>query len=375
MLKRFVVLGLLSLLLGVSFASAQELQEERFLHTFIPNIQFAPTYVTIEQGYFVNAGINVTVEYLNEPDVVDLVATGQSNFGIVSGEQVILAGSQGRPITYVYNWFQKYPIAIVTSDAYDIESPADLVGQTVGVPGRFGATYSGLLAFLAANGLSEADIQVQEIGFNAPEVFCLGQVQASTIYVNNEPLQIQNLADADECGDTTQVRVFPVADSVNLVSNGIITNNALIADNSETVSTFISAFHQGLVDTINNPARAYLLSLAHVENLPITDELQADLEELAIAQDELLALNPTREQVAEARLAMQAVLHEKYDAQTLLQFDVLIATIELWDAEEIGMNQPEAWDNMLATLISMNLPVDEVDVTTLYTNDFVPAVE
>jgi NitT/TauT family transport system substrate-binding protein len=375
MLKRFVVLGVLSLLLGVSFASAQELQEERFLHTFIPNIQFAPTYVTIEQGYFVNAGINVTVEYLNEPDVVDLVATGQSNFGIVSGEQVILAGSQGRPITYVYNWFQKYPIAIVTSDAYDIESPADLVGQTVGVPGRFGATYSGLLAFLAANGLSEADIQVQEIGFNAPEVFCLGQVQASTIYVNNEPLQIQNLADADECGDTTQVRVFPVADSVNLVSNGIITNNALIADNSETVSTFISAFHQGLVDTINNPARAYLLSLAHVENLPITDELQADLEELAIAQDELLALNPTREQVAEARLAMQAVLHEKYDAQTLLQFDVLIATIELWDAEEIGMNQPEAWDNMLATLISMNLPVDEVDVTTLYTNDFVPAVE
>jgi NitT/TauT family transport system substrate-binding protein len=375
MLKRFVVLGVLGLLLGVSFASAQELQEERFLHTFIPNIQFAPTYVTIEQGYFVNAGINVTVEYLNEPDVVDLVATGQSNFGIVSGEQVILAGSQGRPITYVYNWFQKYPIAIVTSDAYDIESPADLVGQTVGVPGRFGATYSGLLAFLAANGLSEADIQVQEIGFNAPEVFCLGQVQASTIYVNNEPLQIQNLADADECGDTTQVRVFPVADSVNLVSNGIITNNALIADNSETVSTFISAFHQGLVDTINNPARAYLLSLAHVENLPITDELQADLEELAIAQDELLALNPTREQVAEARLAMQAVLHEKYDAQTLLQFDVLIATIELWDAEEIGMNQPEAWDNMLATLISMNLPVDEVDVTTLYTNDFVPAVE
>src|SRR4051812_19719196 len=82
---------LLSLTLIVG---AQEPQPERFLLTFIPNIQFSPMYVSIEQGYFSEAGYDVSLEYLNEPDVIDLVAAGQVHFGVASGEQVILANAR-----------------------------------------------------------------------------------------------------------------------------------------------------------------------------------------------------------------------------------------------------------------------------------------
>ena len=97
MIKRIVIVLLFSVVVyGVSIAQ-DDLEDERFLLTFVPNIQFSPLYVAIEQGYAEDAGYNLTIEYLNEPDVVDLVAAGQANFGMVSGEQVITAVSRQRP--------------------------------------------------------------------------------------------------------------------------------------------------------------------------------------------------------------------------------------------------------------------------------------
>ena len=64
--------------------------------------------------------------------------------------------------------------------AEDGEASLDqLPGMTVGIPGRFGASYSGLTTLLESAGLTEADIELNEIGFNAPEVFCLGAVDAA----------------------------------------------------------------------------------------------------------------------------------------------------------------------------------------------------
>ena len=187
----------------VSSVSAQaELLSERILLTFIPNIQFAPFYVGMVNGHFADQGFEVTLEHLQEPDVLDLVAAGQANFGIVSGEQVILARAQGRDVVYVYEWFQEYPVGIVMVSNDGEADLEDLNGMTVGIPGRFGASYSGLTTLLQSADLSEDDIQLNEIGFNAPDVFCLGVVEAAVVYVNNEPLQIRNRIAADDCGDT-----------------------------------------------------------------------------------------------------------------------------------------------------------------------------
>lgn len=372
-LKRILIATVLTLLLLPSSFAQDGLQEQTLLMTFIPNIQFAPTYVAIEAGYFAEAGFDVSLEYLDEPLVVDLVAADENQFGIVSGEQVILASAQGRPVVYIYEWFQQFPIGIVYSDALEVDSIDDLLDLRFGIPGRFGATYSGFTTLLHSAGIAETDISLEEIGFAAPEVFCVGAVEASVVYVNNEPLQINNRAQQGDCGDVTAVNVLRISEIIDLVSNGIITNQDMIANNPDDVSAFIAAYDAGLALTINNPARAYLLSASFIEGLPLDDDFATMLEELATAQEEFLATEPDREAISESRTEQYNSLAEQFDANTLLQFQVLLESITLWDADQLGFTSADSWSNMQETLLSLGQLESENDLEALYSNDFLPS--
>lgn len=375
-MKRLLIFVLMALLVAAPLANAQENPGAQTLFmTFIPNVQFSPVYVALEKGYFANAGIDLTIEHGDEPLGVDLIAAGERQFGLISGEQLLTARAQERPVVFVYEWFQRYPVGVVTSIDSGIETVADLRGRRVGIPGRFGASYSGLIALLAANGLTEQDIDLQEIGFNAPEVVCIGGVEASTIYVNNEPLQILNRASAGDCGDITDVRVFAVADHADMVSNGIITNEETLATQPELVTGMVGAFDAGLRDVINNPAEAYLLSLPYVESLPISDTLRATLEAAAAEQNEWLAANPdvTRQDIAERRMELNTTLRETFTSDELIQFEVLLASIDLWDADQLGLTEAASWEVTQTTLVQMGfMEAPLADLTAAYTNDFLP---
>lgn len=366
---KFARLMLVVLVAAVVFSvgvSAQSPQDLTFFLTFVPNVQFSPLYVAIDKGYFAEEGLNVTIEHGDEPLGVDLIASNQRQFGMVSGEQVIAARAQGRPVVFVYEWFQSYPVGIVVPVESGITTMAELRGRVVGIPGRFGASYSGLTALLAANDLTEADIQLEEIGFNAPEAICIGRVEAAVVYSNNEPLQIRNRAAAGDCGSVTDVVVIPVADAADMVSNGIVTNEETIANNPELVAAVVRAFDRGLRDVINNPAEAYLISANYVENLPLGEDLPVGLEAFADSQLLWLTLNPTasREEVAEQRAPLNGM--------GLIQLQVLLASIEFWDADQLGISTPESWEATQATLMQMGYVAEPIDLEAAFTNEFVP---
>ncbi len=366
-----------SLLLCASLSAAQtDLAAERILLTFVPNVQFAPFYLGLEHGHFADAGFDIALEHLQEPEVLDLVAVEQANFGIVSGEQVILARAQGRDVVYVFEWFQQYPVGLVFDAAAPISQVADLRGQRVGIPGRFGASYSGLTTLLHSAGLSEDDVEVNEIGFSAPEVFCLGAVDAAIVYINNEPLQMRRLADAGECGAIENVAVIPVSAQVDLVSNGLIVNRALLNDDPAAIARMVSALSAATRLAVTNPSAAYLASLPYVENLPADATLVAALEAAAARQDEFLASEPDRAAIAASRQELWLELTAEFPLDDLTQFKVLLNTIELWDADLLGYSDLSSWESMRDTLALMNFLDDaEQDLEAAFTNQFIVGVD
>lgn len=301
---------------GAGETAPDELQTIRLPMGFIPDPQYAPLYVATDKGYFAEEGLNIEFDYSFETDGIALVGANELPLAIVSGEQAILARSQGLPVVFVTQWWQQYPIAIASKVESGIKTPADLAGRNVGVPGFFGASYVGLVGLLAANGLTLDDIEANEIGFNQLESLLTDQSEAVVVYINNEPVRLADQGVA--------IDVIPVADYANLVANGIITNETTIAENPELVQGFVRALLRGLRDTLDNPDEAYEISKKFVEGL---DDSRRG---------------------------------------------VLEASLPLWVAEPLGVTNPSTWQETQDLLLEMGLldaPVTDLD--QMYTNEFI----
>ncbi|HSR33919.1 MAG TPA: ABC transporter substrate-binding protein, partial [Anaerolineae bacterium] len=216
---------------------------------FIPNVQFAPFYVAVEKGYFAEEGIEIEFDYGWETDLLKLVGGDELQFAIASGDQVILARSQGLPVVYVLNWYRRFPVCVVSVAEAGIRGPSDLVGKQVGTPATYGASYIGWRALLDAVGLKETDVELISIGYTQVAALTEGQVDAAICYAMNEPIQM-------EVGGES-IDIIYVADYANLVSNGLITNDKTVQDRPELAQGMVRAGLRGLAYTLEHPDEAF----------------------------------------------------------------------------------------------------------------------
>jgi NitT/TauT family transport system substrate-binding protein len=286
---------------------------------YIPDIQFAPFYAAVEQGFYRDVGLDIQFDYSFETDGVALVASGELPFALASGDQVLLARAQGLPVVYVAAWFQGYPVAVIAKTSQNIQKPQDLAGKKIGLPGLFGASYVGLRALLAYVGLQESQVTLDSIGYNQVQALATDQEQAVVGYTNNEPIQLR--------AQGYDVSVLPVSDYVQLASNGLITNEQTIANNPELVQNMVNATLRGIRYASTYPEDAYNISLKYVENL------------------------------------------DKADAN--VQRQILDVSIQLWQADTLGESNPTAWENMQNVLLDMGLLTQSLDLSKAYTNEFI----
>ncbi len=230
---------------------------------FTPNVQFAPYYVALEKGYYRDQGLDVTFKHGIVPDLIKLLGQGDQgvNFAVASGDELITARVQGIPVVYVMTWYRQYPIAAASIEGKGpaLKSPTDLKGHTIGVPGPYGATYTGLLALLKAGGLKASDINMKSINFTQVASLAAGQVDVAMVYAANEPVQLKNQG--------MSVNTLLVSDYVKLASNGLATNDKTIKDNPELVRKVVSATLKGIKDTTTDPSAAFEIAVKQVPEI------------------------------------------------------------------------------------------------------------
>src|SRR4029079_4759860 len=113
-------------------------------------------------GYYADAGLEVTIEHKQAPDVQRLVASGDAEFGVADATDVMIARTANIPIKYASTLYQSFPVAIIGAAADAPTDPADLEGRAIGTPGMFGSSWHALLALLDAGGLTADDVTIRE---------------------------------------------------------------------------------------------------------------------------------------------------------------------------------------------------------------------
>lgn len=325
-MKKIVLLMLglaLSLMACASPQSANEagsLRKIKLPMGYIPNIQYAPFYVAVDKGYFAEEGIEIEFDYSFETDGMKLTGAGEIPFTVASGEQVLLARSQGLPVVYTFAWYQQFPISVIAAPELNINEPADLRGKKIGLPGLFGANYIGLEALLFAGGVEPSEVTMDAIGFNQVEAYASGNSDVVVGYAANEPIVLTAQGFA-----LTEMRV---ADYVQLTANGIVTNEETIANEPDLVRGMARALARGMEDAIANPEEAYEITGKFVENLA--------------------------------------------DQDKDVQMQVLKVSSEFWMGERFGFSEPQAWENMNDLLVKMGLIPEPIDLSKAFTNEFVP---
>jgi len=288
---------------------------------YIPNVQFAPLYVAQRKGFYADEGLDVKIEYGFENDFVALAAQGERDFAIASGDQVILARAQDLPITYVMKWYERFPVALMLGPGQPVSSLEELKNRKIGIPGYFGASFVGWKALVYGANLDESAVELEEIGFTQAAAVQQGAVDGAMVYIANEPIQLRNQG--------VEIDVIEISDYVDLVSNGLVVGEKLMADNPGLVQKMVRGSLRGLQYALDNPDEAFKI--------------------------------------------VREVIPEMTDEEAPVQRQVLDASIELWRSEQPGISNRQAWQDSLNFMIASDFLDSEksIDVGALYTNQFV----
>ncbi len=242
-------------------ASAGEpLRAVTLLLGFRPDVQFAPFYVAQQEGYYADAGLDVTIEHRDAPQVQRLVADGQAEFGVADATDVMIARTSGIPIRYVSTLYQRFPVALIGEAGSVPTDPADLAGLRIGTPGPFGSSWHALLALLDAGGLTPDDVTVREYPqFNQVDGLSNGDVDLITGFRNNEPLQLEARG--------MDVDLLTVDEIAPLPGPGMIVGDELLDSDPELVRAFVEATAAAQAAVIDDPDLGFAAAEAAVPTI------------------------------------------------------------------------------------------------------------
>lgn len=222
--------------------------------------QFAGYYAAVEQGFYEDLGLDVTIVE-GGADIVPqtVLADGQADFAIAWVPKALASIEAGAGITNVGQIFQRSGTMQVSFADAGIQGPADLAGKNVGSWG-FGNEFE-LFAGLGEAGLDPmSDVTLVQQAFDMSGLLA-GDIDAAQAMSYNEYAQLLETVNPDT-GELYTADDFTVIDwneaGTAMLQDAIWANTEQLQDSAfqETTVAFLEASMQGWIYARDNPLEA-----------------------------------------------------------------------------------------------------------------------
>jgi len=169
---------------------------------FTPNAAHSGIYAAQRQGYYRDAGIDLTIRQPGEStDAPKLLAAGRAQFAILDIHDLGIARERGLDLVGLMPLVQRPLAAVIARRDGPVRRPRDLDGHTVGVTG-LPSDEAVVDSEVSADGGRPAQVKRVTIGFDAVASLAAGRVDAATGFWNDEAVELRRRG--------VPVRVFKV---------------------------------------------------------------------------------------------------------------------------------------------------------------------
>ena len=224
---------------------------------WVVQAQFAGYYAAVDQGFYEDEGLDVTIR-AGGPDIVpeQVVLGGQAEFGIDWLDNLLATRDQGQGLVNIAQVFTRSGMTEITWADTGLDEITDLRGKRVGV--WLGGNEHKLYAALTKNGIDpEDDVEVVAQPFTM-DLFLDRQVDAAAAMTYNELAQVLEIENPDtgELYQLEDLNVFRMSDlGTGALEDGIFVREDWIADegNQDVARRFLKASFRGWIHCRDNP--------------------------------------------------------------------------------------------------------------------------
>jgi len=223
---------------------------------WVAQAQFAGYYAAVDQGFYEDEGLDVTIEE-GGPDIVpqDVLAAGDVDYAISWVPKVLGSIEQGANITDVAQIFERSATTQISFKDQNITTAADLKGKNVGSWG-FGNEWE-LFAGMQKAGVAIDDISLIQQAFDM-NAFLSGDIDAAQAMTYNEYAQVLETENPDT-GELYQPEDLNVIDwndeGSAMLQDAIWANTDKLdsdSDYADNTVKFIKASIRGWIYAANN---------------------------------------------------------------------------------------------------------------------------
>jgi NitT/TauT family transport system substrate-binding protein len=238
-------------------AAQQEADSVTLQLKWVTQAQFAGYYAALEQGYYEDENLDVTIRP-GGPDIVpeQVVLGGQAEFGINWLDNTLATRDQGGQIVNIAQVFARSGMTELTWKDTNLDQITDLRGKKVGV--WLGGNEHKLFAALTKNGIDpQKDTRIVAQPFDM-NLFLNREVDAAAAMTYNELAQVLETENPDtgELYQLADLNVFRMSEQgTGALEDGIFVREDWIGDeaNQDIAVRFLKASFRGWIYCRDKP--------------------------------------------------------------------------------------------------------------------------